>query len=93
MELKDALPGRPQSEPVPSYRFGDFTQEELRLIGMSLLERIKTETKAVERLSIGLCRNIAMGRKELLSRLYNECKAAHQQAVADEENNQEGWWR
>jgi len=93
MELKNLFGGRRESQPVTGYRFGDFTPEELRLIGMSLLERIKIETREIERLSIGVCRNLAMSRKEMLSRLYNECEAAHRQAVIDEENNEEGWWR
>lgn len=92
MELKGLFGGHQQQQPVTGYRFGDFTPEELRLTGVSLLEMVRLVTETIERLPVSArSRPAAIRRKEVLSRLYKECEAAHRQAVIDEENNGEGW--
>lgn len=94
MEPRNLFGGPQQSQPVTGYRFGNFTPEELRLTGVSLLEMIRQVTETIERLPVSARSRLpAIRRKEVLSRLYKECEAAHRQAVIDEENSEEGWWR
>ena len=80
------------SKPVPTYRFGDFTEEELRTIGTALLDRIEKEKPTFGATFGGFLFEAGKKRILFIQRLYEECKAAHIQAVKDGEDNEGAYY-
>jgi hypothetical protein len=78
---------------VSGYRFGDFTPEEMVAMGIAIRERIRWNENRIAAPITLECKQAIEKSTNHLARLYQEVYAAHQQAVIDEENNEEGWWR
>jgi hypothetical protein len=73
------------------YRFGDLTPEELTLIGLSILDRMKVESECRKSI-VAMVRNVAERRYRLLETLYQEVRDAHMQAIKDGKNNEGAYY-